>query len=376
MRVVLTHPYCWPYVRRGSERNIDVLSRYLIYKGYEVTTISTRPGVGTAVETTDAGRRILHAPLVFPLMSRMRIQTYHTFFFRCLHSLASVEADVVHSFFYSDSLAAHIVNRKRKYKTILQLNGLAVPGVSCYRWLPPEGWMLSQAITRSDHRITCSNFIRQVMLEHYQMDSHVIPPPVDVDSWSLGAGPPDGIPTILSVADFDVRRKGIRVLVKAFKMVREMVPAAVLKLSGRISPRVAEEAFNGLPEFARSGIEVLGLGRIEDLPSLYGTSSVMVLPSMWEPSGTVMMEAWASGTPVVATNHAGLPEFMSQDVGVLFDPLTNGEETMNIEGLAEAIMKGLALSQEQGIRERCRAHAERFSCSTSGPMIERIYASS
>ena len=46
MRVVLTHPFCWPYVRRGTERNLEQLGRYLTARGHEVTTISTRPEEG------------------------------------------------------------------------------------------------------------------------------------------------------------------------------------------------------------------------------------------------------------------------------------------------------------------------------------------
>ena len=101
----------------------------------------------------------------------------------------------------------------------------------------------------------------------------------------------------------------------------------------------------------------------------------MALPSMWEPSGTVVLEALASGTPVVVTNHAGLPEFMNDSIGVLFEPMTNGEETLNFEGLAEALFRGLALSRCAGIRQRCRAHAADFSWEVLGPKIERVYSS-
>jgi glycosyltransferase involved in cell wall biosynthesis len=87
----------------------------------------------------------------------------------------------------------------------------------------------------------------------------------------------------------------------------------------------------------------------------------------------VMFEAWAAGTPVVATNHGGPPEFMAEDVGVLFEPATEGQETHNADGLAEAILEGLALSERPGIRQRCRAHAGRFSWSALGPRIEAMY---
>jgi L-malate glycosyltransferase len=101
-----------------------------------------------------------------------------------------------------------------------------------------------------------------------------------------------------------------------------------------------------------------------------------VLPSLGEPSGRVMIEAWASGTPVVASNDGGLPEFVNPEVGVLFDPKGNGQEATNEAGLADAILEGLVLSRTQRIRERCRAHAEQFSYETLGPKYEALYAAS
>jgi glycosyltransferase involved in cell wall biosynthesis len=274
-----------------------------------------------------------------------------------------------------DSLAAQRARRGRSYRTVLQMNGVAVPGVSCRRFLPPEAWLFRQAIRGADDRITCSQFIRQLLLEHYGMESHVVPPLVNVASYAAGDGPPDGRPTILSVADFDVRRKGLRVLVRAFQLVRDRCPDAILRLSGRLSEAVRREVLSPLPAPVLSAIEVLGLGRVDDLPRQYREASVMVLPAMWEPSGTVLMEAWACGTPVVVPRHGGLPEFMAEGVGAMFEPLTDAEETTNADGLAEAILQALALSERAETRPRCRSHAEQFSWAALGPRVEALYVS-
>ena len=373
MRTVLTHSSCWPYVRRGTERNMDELARYLSTQGHEVTTISTRPGPGT-VEQTEEGTRILHRNLWHPLFSQVRITPSHFFFFNALRSLRTVEADVVHSFYFFDSLAASIQQRRRGYATVLQMNGVPIPGVSCYRWWPPDARLIREAIWRADYRITCSNFVRGQVLEHFGKDSEVISPPVNVDAWKLGKGPENGRPTLVALADFSERRKGVRVLVKAFARVKSAIPEAVLRLSGRMSPTLKAQILKDLPESIRTNVEILGLGRVEDVSRLYRKASVTVLPSMWEPSGTIMVESWASGTPVVATNHAGLPEFFGEGVGVLFDPKSDQEETMNVEGLAEALIEAVSLSQRDGIRLRCRAHAQQFSTQASGHRVEQLYA--
>jgi phosphatidyl-myo-inositol alpha-mannosyltransferase len=371
VKIVLTNPFCWPYVRRGSERNMETVSLYLAHRGHEVITVATHPGRKT-VEQHPSGKRILHGPCWTPLLRRAHIEATHTFFFPALRTLRSLNPDVVHSFFFTDAIAAAYTRGSKTYRTILQMNGIGIPGISCRRF-PPEAWMYRQAITRSDCRIACSRFIAGLVRDHYGADSHVLTPPVDFAGFPLGNGPADGRPTILSTADFNLPRKGARVLVAAFRLLKDRVPDAVLKLSGSMSDQLRSDLVRNLPDSVRKDVQILGLGKAEDVPALFREASIFALPSMWEPSGGSMLEAWASGTPVVVTNHGGLPEFVTEDVGIVFDPKTNGIETSNAEGLSEALLRGLELSQQQGVRERCRAHAEQYSPVRIGLELERLY---
>jgi hypothetical protein len=66
---------------------------------------------------------------------------------------------------------------------------------------------------------------------------------------------------------------------------------------------------------------------------------------------------------------------MGDGVGALFEPLTGGEETTNARGLAEAILETIELADRPGTRERCRAHAERFTWQVWGPRFEHLYTS-
>jgi glycosyltransferase involved in cell wall biosynthesis len=371
MRIVLTHPFCWPYVRRGSERNLDNVARYLVSRGHEVITISSHPK-HSATELMGSGKRILSRPLRLPAMGLVHIEETHTFFIPALRSLWSLDPDVVHSFFYTDALAASCARRNRKYRVIFQMNGIALPGISCRRF-PPEAWMWRTSLQRVDERIVCSRFIGELLRRHYGCNYHVICPPVEMNDFPLGNGP-DGPPTILAAADFSIPRKGARVLVEAFALVKRSVPDAILQLSGRLPESLKIDLLKNVPDWIRRDIQILGLGQPGDLAAQYRSASVVALPSMWEPSGGAMLEAWSSGAPVVATNHGGLPEFMSSDVGVLFDPLTDDQETKNAPGLAEALIRGLELSQTPGIRARCREHVRQYSTERIGPVLERFYA--
>jgi len=372
MRIVLTHPFCWPYVRRGTERFLHELGRWLTARGHDVTTISMRPDSG-AVETTDVGRRILHAQISSPMLQALRIQPVHTFGLACLGTLLDLDADVVHSLFYTDWFAAGLAKIWKRNRLVLQMNGIPVPAMLYRRW-PPERWLVRSALRRHDRLIVCSRFVADGFLRYYGLTPEVVHCPLNTDEFAVGVGPADRQPTLLAVADFDVPRKGLRVLVRAFARVKRDVPALRLRLSGRMSEATRDGVLGDLPDAVRRDIELLGLGDPGDVPRQYREATLFVLPSMWEPSGGVMLEAWASGTPVVATRHGGLPEFVTEDVGVLFDPGSDGEEATNDEGLAHAIRAGLELASSPGVRKRCRAHAERFSWPVLGPVFEGVYA--
>jgi glycosyltransferase involved in cell wall biosynthesis len=68
------------------------------------------------------------------------------------------------------------------------------------------------------------------------------------------------------------------------------------------------------------------LGHVE--PEAYFTKiDVLVVPSLWyEPLGLVIIEAYAHGVPVVASNRGGIPELVEEGrTGFLFDPDCPGD---------------------------------------------------
>ena len=372
MRIALTHPFCWPYVRRGAERFIAEFAGYLVQRGHEVITISSKPGK-SIVEATPAGRRILHRQLWTPFLSRFRITPAHAFAASLGCSLASLRVDVVHSLSYFDAWMANGLRSWKGYRTVYQVTGPPVP--HWFPRIPPDRYVIRSAIHHSDRCMVHSEFTGRILRETYGVDARVIPVPIDLNAFpqKTGSGPERA--TILAMASFDDRRKGLRVLIDAFRIVKRNVPEALLVLSGHMSPELRDEVIERLPTDVRTNIEVLGVGDIGGVPRLYREASLTVLPSMWEAYGMSILESWASGTPVVVTNHAGLPELVDDStLGLTFDPLTNGQETRNAEGLAAAIVQALPLAYDPMTARRCRAKAEGYSWELLGPQYEALYA--
>ena len=57
-----------------------------------------------------------------------------------------------------------------------------------------------------------------------------------------------------------------------------------------------------------------------ELWKFYQIANIAVLPSMWEePAGLTMLEAVASGTPIITTLSGGIPEYISNDCGLMLN---------------------------------------------------------
>ncbi len=125
--------------------------------------------------------------------------------------------------------------------------------------------------------------------------------------------------------------------------------------------------------FARiSGLELqdhvifTGFVPDEDLPALYSGADVFVLPSLYEGFGLPVVEAFACGTPVIASNVASLPE-VAGDAAILVNPT-------NIEGLAQVLER---VCMDAGLRQAMRqaglARAAQFSWRTCAEQTRQVY---
>jgi glycosyltransferase involved in cell wall biosynthesis len=121
-------------------------------------------------------------------------------------------------------------------------------------------------------------------------------------------------PSILFIGR-DFERKGGRVLLEAFDLVRAQVPGATLRIVGAAR------------DFDLPG--VIGYGKIRDrreLARLYGRARVFCLPSLYEPYGLVLIEAMAHGIPCIGSRVQSIPEILDEGrAGLLVAPGDAGE---------------------------------------------------
>ena len=74
------------------------------------------------------------------------------------------------------------------------------------------------------------------------------------------------------------------------------------------------------PLMAKGQLMLPGYLERDDLATLVAGARALVFPSIYEGFGLPLIEAMASGVPVLTSNVSSLPE-VAQDAGILFDPL-------------------------------------------------------
>jgi len=93
---------------------------------------------------------------------------------------------------------------------------------------------------------------------------------------------------------------------------------------------------------------------------------VFVLPSLWETAGVVLVEALASGKPVIATRVGGIRETIDRRVGLLVLP-------ENVTALTEALDYMLDHYQEYIPEEIALYARERYSHEVVGKKLDDVY---
>jgi glycosyltransferase involved in cell wall biosynthesis len=167
---------------------------------------------------------------------------------------------------------------------------------------------------------------------------------------------PDGVPLLLALGRLHVK-KGFDVLLQALVQVKD----ACLWIAGEGPLRAELEALaNSLGVDRR----VRFLGWRTDREALLAACDVCVMPSRYEPFGTVMIEAWAAQRPLIAAAAAGPKGLIRDGVDGLLVPIDD------VGALGAAIDRVLA---DRGLAQALAAagHAVYQQRYTEGAVVQQ-----
>jgi glycosyltransferase involved in cell wall biosynthesis len=153
-------------------------------------------------------------------------------------------------------------------------------------------------IEEADKVIIPSEFVKRTFVQNGVPENklEVIPYGADLQAFTKQIKT-DSVFRVLFVGNIGIQ-KGVHYLLEAWKTLR--LPNAELVLAGTIEPEIRPV----LDKYA-GAFRYLGHIRHENLPEVYRTASVFVLPSLQEGSALVTYEAMACGLPSIVSENTG-----------------------------------------------------------------------
>lgn len=368
---------------RGGVVHTLALAEHLQNLGHEVHIFALGPDQGSFFRPTSVPFTLIPIEIIPPeqesLDQRIQryIQTYHQYLLR----YPPDSFDIYHT---QDCISANALWRLREeraisgfVRTIHHIDDFVSPSlIECQ----------NNSIQRPNHRLVVSRYWQERLLNEHQVASTVIYNGVSLERFQITtpaeraqARSQLGLNNqfvFLNIGGIEPRKNSIRLL-QAFQSIQPELTAQgitpILFLVGGetlldYSPYRAE--FFEL--FEQSGLQVdkdvylPGVVSDEQIPLLYQAADILAFPSVKEGWGLVVLEAMASGVPVLTSDLPVFREYLqSEENALLADPTS-------VEAIAKAMRRlakdeqlrqylagaGAATAEKFGWQETAKAHVE------------------
>ena len=188
-------------------------------------------------------------------------------------------------------------------------------------------------------------------------------------------GIPENAVVIATISRIDAQKNQLA-LVEAFARLNAQKPESFLLLIGpETQPEYANRLRTRVREQKLDAVVKILPGLRTDNPNLvnaYHACDIFALPSVHEPFGIVVLEAWCAGKPVVTSNIGGLKALVEPGrTGLMFDPNANDAVDKLTECLRELTVDE---SRRRIIGEAGRAEATaKYTWTAVATKLEEIY---
>jgi phosphatidylinositol alpha-mannosyltransferase len=371
MRIAIVSPYSWTYPG-GVNRHVEALTESLFARGHEVRVMAPW-------DPPDRVSRLLHrAPAearecpdyLIPLGRTVgfgangavsNLGVFHYGVNTMRRELRAGGFDVVH---------VHSPEAPALAWDACSFRGAPVVGTfHSYSTKPMPNWIATglgarRKFNQLNKRIAVSAAAAWTGKRWFGGDYTVIPNGVDIDAPPNAPKPPSEELRVLFIGRSE-ERKGLPVLLQAFEGLVEHVPAR-LAVIGSTQEDVRKYLADPSIE---ERIEAHGHVSGDELWRNLHEADVLCAPSLaGESFGMVLTEAFAAGTPVIASEIAGYADVVTDGVdGILVPPadpqrLAEELQALYLEPVRRASMGAAA-----------RRSAQRYAWPTVAAQVEQVY---
>ncbi len=338
----------------GTMRSVYLTANALstIYPDYDFHVLTITDGINESFELINKNLTVHY--INFPLRNKPILVPKFLSKQLILHETNKIKPDLIHANGTSWDYGYPAVSYK-KCRVVLTIHGVSHNESKYWKGLK-SAW----------HRITCCNMeshilekvknatcvsyyveremrkiISKTRYGYYLIHANIISNPIDPKFLNVKKHPIHN--QILYVGGIE-ERKGLDVLIKALYIVKKQIPNIKLNVVGSI--RNSFYCANVMKLISDLNLidNVNFVGKINDEKLLeeYSNATIYISPSFEESEGITILEAMATGTPVIATRSGGSESIIKNNVnGLLVKRGNAGELAFKILICGDALKEQL-----------------------------------
>ena len=332
MKIALVSPYDFSHPG-GVGRHITALYNIFTPMGHEVKVIAP-----ASREVNDFGEHFIRIGRPFPIPasdSIIRISLSMHLAPTIKEVLAQEKFDIIH---LHEPFMPMLCSAVLRFSNTVNVGTFhAAQGKPGYNWgRPITTWMLSRRARKLHGHIAVSKPAMDYVSQFVPGEYEIIPNGVDLNHFRPDVQPleqyTDGKLNIVFLSRLEYR-KGANYLLKAFYEIKRQMPNTRLLICGA-GTRLRKRYEKWVKDVRLPDVVFTGMVPEQDIARYYKTADIFCLPATSHESfGLILLEAMATGRPIVATNIEGFAAVVTHgEEGLLVPPMT-------VRPLTEALLK-------------------------------------
>jgi L-malate glycosyltransferase len=320
---ILMFNYEFPPIGGGAgNANLEILRQFSKHKIISIDLITSSPDKKDRIENFSDNIKIhkldvQKKEIQYWTAREVLSYTIKSFFY-AKKLMKQKKYDVCHCFFAMPcGMIAYLLRNRIRY--IVSLRGSDVPGFNerlkfSYFFQKP---IIREVWDKAEYVVANSQGLKELALKtNPKQEVSIIYNGIDTSKFYPGIKKQKKDITILCVSRL-IPRKGLNYLIDAIPAILKQNENIKLIIAGE-GPEKKNLEKQAAQYNIKSKIDFLGYVSHEDLPAIYFKSDIFILPSLHEGMSNTILEAMASGLPIITTNTGGTKELINEN-GIIIE---------------------------------------------------------